>query len=97
MSDGLTIPPAPPQASRPCALPYRDKAQDLPAQTNLDAPLPGDEMSMLWKGDIAAFNDLKPKFNANIDWAGEHCIAAPPKSTEPPKKENSSWWPNPFK
>lgn len=50
-------------------------------------------MALLWKDDVKAFNDLAPKFNANIDWAGANCVAMPdaakPKPVEPAPQEKS--------
>lgn len=69
--------PQPPQAVRPCDLPYREKAGELPAQVDLDKPLDGPGWSALEASDATAYNQLFPKFNANQDWAAEHCIAKP--------------------
>jgi hypothetical protein len=73
-----------PQPQLPCSLPYLAKAGPLPAQQDLDKPLAGDRWSELEAQDAAAYNQLFPKFNANIQWAADHCDAKPaPKS--PPK------------
>lgn len=72
---GDRTPPAVPQATLPCSLPYQEKARELPPQQDLDKPLPGDRWAELGAADAKAYNLLFPKFNANIDWAGENCVA----------------------
>lgn len=66
-----------PRADSPCDLPYRDKAAELAAQPDLTQPLAGDGWAQLQAQDAAAYNALWPKFNANVDWAGEHCVKKP--------------------
>lgn len=71
---GLGTPDAsPPQVHSPCELPYTDKAGELSAQPDLDAPLPGDGLVGIIKDDAAAYNAIYPRYNANIDWAGAKC------------------------
>lgn len=76
--------PAPPQALRPCELPFREKAQDLAPQTGMEQDLDGPGISALWKSDAAQYNALKPKFNENIEHADAKCVARP---AEVPKAE----------
>lgn len=76
---------APPQPTRPCELPYQEKAGDLPPQGDLSVPLQGPDWIQLERQDAGAYNGLFPKFNANIDFAGSHCIAKP-AAISPPSK-----------
>lgn len=79
---GPPVAPQVPQAVKPCELPFQEKATELAAQTDLDKPLPGDDLSRLYGQDAAAYNALFPRFNANLDWAAEHCVARPPISPQ---------------
>jgi hypothetical protein len=72
-----------PQASRPCDLPYQDKARPLPAQQDLDKPLDGAAWAQLEAQDAGVYNALWPRFNANIDWSAEHCVAKPATKPTP--------------
>ena len=74
---GAQTPPAVPQAIRPCSLPYQEKARALPPQQQLDKPLDGAGWSQLEAQDAGAYNQLWPRFNANIDWAAAECVAKP--------------------
>ncbi len=40
-------------------------------------PLAGDDWIRLQTQDAAAYNQLFPRFNANIDFARDKCIAKP--------------------
>lgn len=66
-----------------------EPAEDLAPQADISSPLPGDQMALLWKNDAAQYNQLKPRFNANIAWAPEHCVSKPadpqPSDTEQKK------------
>ncbi len=72
-----------PQAIRPCELPYQEKAGALPAQADLTVPLQGADWIQLEKQDAGAYNDLYPKFNANVEFAGSHCVARPASAPTP--------------
>lgn len=74
---GDRTPPAVPQALRPCSLPYLEKAAPLKPQQDLDKPLAGDQWATLEAQDAGTYNALWPRFNANIDWAADNCIARP--------------------
>lgn len=80
---GDRTPPAVPQAREPCSLPYAEHARALPPQQNIDKPLPGDGLSDLYSADVGAYNQLYPRFNANIDWVAGHCDRRP--GTAPPQ------------
>ncbi len=43
----------------------------------MSSPLTGEQWAQLESQDAAAYNQLFPKFNANVAWAGAHCIAKP--------------------
>lgn len=81
-----TTPPVPPPTFSPCALPYQERANDLTAQSGITENLSGPEMVALWKSDAGQYNDLKPKFNANIEWAGSHCVTKPPETPSKPER-----------
>ena len=70
-------PPPPPSPVRPCDLPNQERATELAPQGDLSAPLGGDDWVRLQTQDAAAYNQLYPRYNANLDYSRANCIAKP--------------------
>lgn len=67
----------------PCELPVQTRAAELPAQGDLSTPLSAEDWARLETQDAAAYNGLYPAFNANLDWAAQHCVAKPGEKPKP--------------
>ncbi len=73
--EGLGVMGKPPTADRPCDLPNQEPATELPPQDDMTVPLGGDAWAQLQRDDLAAYNLLFPRYNANIKFARERCVA----------------------
>jgi hypothetical protein len=74
---------SPPRTDRPCDVPFAERAQELPAQPDLDRALDAAGWTALQGQDYAAHNSLIARFNGNLDWTREKCIARPVPAPEP--------------